>query len=57
MEEGLLKLFADYLDDVEELEQEQKELLMLLGARAGRNIPFFYNCFRCMDHRKIYCIP
>lgn len=49
MEEGLLKLFADYLDDEEELEREQKELLMLLGARAGRNIPFFYDCFRCMD--------
>lgn len=49
MEEGLLKLFADYLDDEEELEREQKELLMQMGARAGRNIPFFYDCFRCMD--------
>ena len=51
MEEGLLKLFADYLDETDDLDQEQKELLMLLGAHAKGCIPFFYDCFRCMDHR------
>lgn len=50
MKERLLELFADYLDDLDYLEQEQKEILIPMGLEAGRNIPFLYRCFRCMDH-------
>ena len=49
MEEGLLKIFADYLEDVDYLEPEHKNMLMQMGTEEKGRIPFLYDCFRCMD--------
>lgn len=50
MKEELLKIFADYLDELDFLEREQKEILMRLGMESEKVVPFFYNCFKCMEN-------
>ncbi|MCM1497818.1 MAG: DUF4176 domain-containing protein [Clostridium sp.] len=47
MQEGLLRLISDYLEDVDFLEQSQKEMLMHL-AEDKDIISFLYGCMECI---------
>ncbi len=51
MKEELLRLFSDYLEDVDFLNNEQKVMLMQLASEGGI-VPFLYDCIYCMVHLK-----
>lgn len=52
MEEELLKIFSEFLDDQDDLEQEEKAVMMQLGERAGEYMEFFYACYACICNEK-----
>lgn len=52
MQEELLRIFSDYLEDVEYLNQEQKVMFMQLCMESKKLITFCYDCFLCMNGGK-----
>lgn len=52
MQEELLKLFSDYLEDVEYLSNEEKDMMMRLGVESKKNLTFWYLCFESINHSR-----
>lgn len=51
MQKELLKMFSDYLEDVEYLDNEHKEMLMVLAMESEKLLPFMYDCYGCITQQ------
>lgn len=52
MRDELMRIFSDYLEDVDFLNNEEKKIIMKLGIENEKCLPFFYDCYQSINSTK-----